>query len=175
MEAALIALAGVLIGVLLGEHFRRSHRVEIYSEKLFDRRLEVYERLMQLVQNAYSVASAVVERNDLTHDERHQIVSGAIHEIATYVDANELFVDSYIGAHVTGMIMGTEDIADIVDESEKQLAIARFRAGYVVAKKMIREESGVEQINRYFKLVSKSKPDSPMIRLLKHFESKNDA
>lgn len=169
---AFFGLVGVLLGVLLGEYFRRSNRVELYSEKLFDRRLEIYEELMHLIQDAYSVGSGLIERTDLAPEVRHEIVSVEVLKIASFVDTNELFLNQYVSAHVTGMIMGVEDIADIKDASEREDEIEQFRESYLSAKKMIREESGVEQINQHFQLVSKSRPDSPMIRLLKHLESK---
>lgn len=172
MQSALIALAGVLLGALLGEYFRRRNRIEIYSQKIFERRLEVYEGLMALVQDAYTTASHVIENNQLSQDERQALISSAIHSIADYTDANTLFVDSYVSAHATAMVMGVEDIPDISDKVERASEIARFRSDYVLAKKMILEESGIQQINEHFKLVSQSKPNSPVIRRIKELERK---
>jgi hypothetical protein len=43
MDSALIALIGVLIGILTNEYLRRNNRIEKYSEKLFDKKLEIYK------------------------------------------------------------------------------------------------------------------------------------
>lgn len=170
MEPALIGLIGVLVGALLAEHFRRQNRVEAYSQKIFERRLEIYEELMRLVQHAYTVASEVIEHSELTYEDRLGAVSEAIHSIAQYTDENALFVDTYVAAHTTAMIMGVEDIPDISDEVEREAAIAVFRADYKAAKNMILEESGVQQINEHFKLVSRANPKSPIIQRIKEFQ-----
>lgn len=170
MESALIGLIGVLVGALLAEHFRRRNRVEAYSQKIFDHRLEIYEELMRLVQHAYTVACEVIEHSELAHKDRLSAVSEAIYSIAQYTDRNALFVDTYIAAHTTTMIMGVEDISDISDETEREAAIAVFRANYKTAKEMICKESGVHQINEHFKLVSHSNPKSPIIQRIKEIQ-----
>lgn len=170
MEAALIGLVGVLIGALIGEYFRRRNLVDAYAQKIFERRLEVYEGLMKLVQHAYTVASEVLETPKLTAKQRLDAISGAIHPIAQYTDENALFIDSYVAAHATAMVMGVEDIPSIADEHERKKAIAEFRSMYKAAKKMILEESGIAQINRHLKLVSRSNPDSPIISRIKELE-----
>jgi hypothetical protein len=98
MEAALVGLAGVLLGAFLGEYFRRRNRIEIYSQKVFERRLEVYEELMKLVQAAYKAADEVMTNSELTEGERHSLMSATILPIAEYADHNALYIDSYVGA-----------------------------------------------------------------------------
>lgn len=175
MEAALIGLAGVLIGALLAEHFRRRNRIEAYAQKIFERRLEIYEELMKRVQTGYAIACEVIEAGHAPKKKRHEIISAAIHEIAGHVDENALYVDRYIAADCTAMLMGVEEIADITDASERDAAIARFRKHYVAAKQNIQEESGIRQINEHFKLVAKPKIDSPLINRLKELERERAA
>jgi hypothetical protein len=170
MEAALIGLAGVLIGALLAEHFRRNNRIEAYSQKIFERRLEIYEELMKRVQAAYSVGCDVLEADELSKEDRLALVSEAILSIAGYVDENALYVDRYVAADCTAVLMGVEDIADITEPDERQTAIQRFRSHYVAAKQNILEESGIQQINDHFKLVSRPRVDSPLISRLKELE-----
>ncbi len=170
VEPALIALVGVLLGVLLGEYFRRRKRIEVYSERVFERRLEVYEKLMTLVQGAYTVASEVMSSGGLTEAERHDLMSAAILPIAEYVDDNALYVDPYVGAHVTAAFMGAEDVQAISDTRDREAAIAEFQALYKSTKRIILEESGVYQINKHFRLVSRSKPDSSIIGRIRELE-----
>jgi hypothetical protein len=170
MEPALIGLIEVLAGALLAEYFRRRNRVDAYAQKSFERRLEVYEGLMKRVQHAYTVANDVLDDAKLTPKQRLGAVSEAIHLIAEYTDDNALFIDSYVAAHATAMTMGVEDIPAIDDGKERNEAIARFRAMYKAAKQMILDESGIAQINRHLKIVSRSKPDSPAIRRIKKLE-----
>jgi hypothetical protein len=170
MESALIGLLGVFVGALLAEYFRRRNRVEAYSQKIFERRLEVYEGLMKVVQSAYTIASEIIEQPDLTSEERLSMVSEAIHSIAAYTDENALFINTYVSAHTVAMAMGVEDIPTISDQVEREAAISHFRAQYKAAKQMILEDSGIHQINKHFKLVSRSDPKSLIIKRVKELE-----
>jgi hypothetical protein len=170
MQSALIGLIGVLIGVLLAEYFRRRNRVEIYSQKVFERRLDIHETLMKLVQGAYAAVSATLEFPGSAKEERHAIVSGAILSIAEFSDENALYIDSYLAADLTAMAIGVEDIPDIEDDIERDAEISAFRNRYKLAKRMILEESGIHQINQHFRLVSRSKPTSPIIQRIKELE-----
>lgn len=170
MEPALIGLIGVLIGALLAEHFRRRNLIDAYSQKIFERRLEIYEGLMALVQNAYTVASGVIENVNLTPEERHEAISEAILAIAGYTDENALYIDTHVAANSIAMAMGVEDIQDIEGDTEREAEIAVFRMNYKAAKQMILEESGIHQINQHLKLISKSKPNSPVIQRIKELE-----
>jgi hypothetical protein len=172
MKGALIGLAGLLIGALLSEYFRRSNRIEVYSQKIFERRLEIYEQLMKLVQEAYIVGCDVLEDPEASDEDRHAAVSEAVMTIAEYVDENALFVDEYIAADVTALLMGVEEIPKIQDESEREAAVSNFRSHYKAAKQNILEESGIRQINQHLKIVSGSRLDSPIIRRLKELEKK---
>jgi hypothetical protein len=170
MEAALIGLVGVLIGAFLGEYFRRRNRIEVYSQKIFERRLEVYEKFIQLLQHAYTIANRVMDDEALTADERHELISHAILPIAKYCDENVLYIDGYVGAHVAAIFMGAEDVQSISDDTERESAKSDFRSNYKSAKEMILKESGVQEINKHFRLVSRSEPDSPIIRRIKELE-----
>ena len=174
MEKALIALAGVLIGILLNEHFRKRSRIETYSQRIFDKRLEVYEGLMAIIQESYNVASEVIENSELSKENRHTIISGAIVPLAKYTDDNALYLDSYIGAQATALLMGVEDIQDIEDKLEKESAISRFRADYKATKEIIIADSGVAEVNKHFEAISKSNPSTPIIEYIKKHE-KNKA
>lgn len=170
METALIGLAGLLIGALLTEYFRRNNRIEAYSQKIFERRLEIYEHLMKLVQTAYQVASDVLDDSEISDEDREIAIATEIMTIATYVDDNALFVNEYIAADATALFIGIEEIPTIEDENEREIAIARFSNHYKAVKQNILEESGIRQINDHLKIVSRSRLDSPIIRLMKEKE-----
>jgi len=172
MDSALIGLVGVLIGLLVGEYFRRKNRVEIYSHKIFERRLEIYEELMRLIQEAYSVATEVMNSHEFAAEERHQLVAAVIEPIAHYVDNNTLYIDEYLGAHVIAMFMGVEEIQSIQNKVTRDAQIKEFITLYRAAKEMIVEESGVKEINNHFRLVSGSNPKSPIINYIKELQRK---
>ncbi len=66
MEQALIGLGGLLIGLFISEYFRRRSRVEVYAQGLFQKRLNVYEKLYSKLVTAREVASDVIENPSLT-------------------------------------------------------------------------------------------------------------
>lgn len=167
MESALIGLAGLLVGALLAEYFRRNNRIEVYSQKIFERRLEIYEQVMKLVQAAYQVASDTLDDSTMSDEDRGVAIATEIMRIAEYVDDNALFVNEYIAIDVTALFIGIEEIPGIEDEEERELALARFRSHYKAVKQNILEESGIRQINDHLKIVSRSRLDSPIIRSLK--------
>lgn len=167
MESALIGLAGLLIGALLAEYFRRNNRIEVYSQKIFERRLEIYEQVMKLVQAAYQVTSDALDDSTMSHEVRSAAIATEIVRIAEYVDENALFVNEYIAADVTALFIGIEEIPKIEDDEERQVALTHFRSHYKAVKQNILEESGIRQINDHLKIVSRSKLDSPIIRRLK--------
>lgn len=169
MESALIGLAGVLIGALLGEYFRRNNRIEAYSQKVFERRLEIYEGLMDLVQEAYSAGNVALEEG-LSAEDRTALVFSAGLKIAEYTDKHALYLDSYVAADAASFMLGVDDIAGMEDEVEREAEVSVFRRRYKALKQLIVEESGVQQVNKHFRLISRAKPDSPIIRRLKELE-----
>ena len=170
MESALIGLAGLLVGALLAEYFRRNNRIEAYSHKVFERRLEVYEQLMKLVQSAYCVASNAIDDNNMSEKARALVVGPEILKIGEFVDENAFFINDYIAADSTALFIGIEEIPTIQDQEQRVIAETRFRNHYKAVKLNILEESGIRQINDHLKIVSHSKLDSPIIRYIKEKE-----
>lgn len=172
MEAALIGLVGVLIGALLPQAFHRHNRVETYSRKVFERRLEVYEYLMALLQSGYEIASEVMENEKLSNEERYTLISSAIIPIATYTDEHGLYIDKYVAAHMTSAFMGAEDVLAEVDKKKRETLADAVRSSYKTAKEIVLTESGVEEINKHFRSISRSKPTSPVIERIKELEKR---
>lgn len=170
MNSALIGFVGLLVGVFLGESFRRRSRIEVYSQKVFERRLEVYEGFTKLVQAAFTVAERVMTDSESTEEERHDLISAAILPMAEYADNKPLYIDTYVGAPVTAMFMGSEEVLSIPNAVIREQAIADFRAAYKSTRQILLEKSGVHQINKHFRRISGSQPDSPIIRRIKELE-----
>ncbi len=104
MEEALIGLVGVLLGIGLGEYFRRKSRLENYSTTVFGKRLGLYEQLFEKVSHYCAVATEVLENSRLTKEERHQLVSDAILEVAQFCDAHELYFEEEITVHCVSLL-----------------------------------------------------------------------
>ncbi len=171
MEGPLIGLVGILVGVLLGEYFRRRNRIETYAQKVFDRRLEVYEELIKRVQSAYTIANEIMTNTEFDDEQRQALMSASILAIAGYVDENPLYINTYVGADVTAIFMGAEDIQSIPIKADREAAIADIRDRYKSTRQLLFKESGIHEINKHFKLISRSEPDSPIISRVKELEN----
>ena len=167
MDIALIGLLGVLIGIVLNEQLRRKNRIENYSTIVFEKRLGLYEKLYGLLSIYSEVATEVIENTDLTKEERHSLISEAIFSVAGFCDENDLYLNEEITLHCVPIIMGVEDIQDIEDEDEKKEAIDKYQNNLHLAKRMIRKETGISDIDKLFTSIVKPKHTSPMIEYYK--------
>jgi len=167
MEAAWVGVIGGLAGVLLGsglsEVLRRSNRIESYASRVFDKRMEMYEQLFTKFIDAQAMALEVMERGKHTKEERHAMISAVILDIADFSDRNALYLNEELAIHCTGALMGAEDVADIGDEKERDDAAGHVRANVRNAIQMIKAESGISRINRFFGKLTRAKISSPMI------------
>ena len=167
METALIGLVGVLLGIVLNEQLRRRNRIENYSTSVFEKRLELYEKLFQLVSSYSAVGTEVIENKTLSKDERHDLVSVAILEVAEFCDANELYIGEELTLHCVSILMGVEEIQDIESEIERKEAIEHFQENLGLAKKMIRKETGISDLDKLFRSIIKPKHSSSIIKYYK--------
>lgn len=134
VEKALIALLGVLIGILINEYFRRKSRIEYYSQKIFERRLKVHEELFSLLKKSHSIIGEMHSNEDLTSEERHEIVSSVILGLCEFGDENDFYLDKYLSAQVATLFMGSEDIAEIEDPTVKKAEISKFNMNYLATR-----------------------------------------
>lgn len=170
MTEALIGLVGLLIGLLINEHFRRSNRIENYSSRIFDKRLEIYEGLMRLVDEKSSLVSEVIESAELSKEDTHSICQPAGLEVMEYCDSNQLYINEEITVHIGATFVGIVDIIDSDDDEYKKTELQRFRLSVVSAKQMIKAESGIEELNQLFKKITKAKHTSPVIEYLRELK-----
>lgn len=172
METALIGLLGVLLGIILNETLRRRHRIENYSSLVFKKRLEIHEELFQRVGHCHEIAADLIKNEAYSKTERHEIVSNAILPIAKYCDENELYINEELSAHCIALLMGVEDIFCIGDEKTKKKEIDEFWKNFNNAKKMIRKEAGIADLDKLFMSITKSKLSSPVIDYIRSLRKK---
>ena len=163
METALIALVGVLLGIVLNEQLRRRNRIENYSTSVFERRLSLYEELFRRVSMYSEVATEVIENDELTKEQRHEAVSFAIHEVAGFCDEHELYINEELTVHCVPILMGVEDIYYIDNKDEKERELERFRNNLLAAKRMIRKEAGIADLDKLYRSITKPKHAGPII------------
>ncbi|MAL98309.1 MAG: hypothetical protein CL583_07630 [Alteromonadaceae bacterium] len=130
----------------------------------------MHEELFALFQKANSLITEMLDDDDLSKEERHEIVSGVIMPLCEFVDEHEFYLDDYLAVQVAAVYMGSEDVGDIEDETERESAKFKIRQDYKTTKKMIIEESGAAEAFKHFKSVSKSKPNSAVISYMKELE-----
>lgn len=175
MTETLIGLAGILIGLLLNEYFRKTNRIENYSSKVFDKRLEVYEQLMVHVHEKSTLVTEIIENyetlEEITEDIAHEACFKAGLDIMEFCDLNQLYLNEEITVHIGATFVGTGDMID-ADKESRETQLQKFRLSIGGAKEMIKAESGIEELNELFKKITKAKHSSPIIEYFR--ESKKN-
>lgn len=166
METALIGLVGLLTGILLTEYFRRRSRIEKYSSSVFDKRLEVHDRLLRLLHRSANLVRETVEEPNLDADEGQERVWRAGLELMKYCDRHPLFLNEEITVHCGAAFAGAQDIFECQGE-ERQRNLEDFDRRIRQAVRMIVAESGIEELNRLFRSLTKAKLESDVISYLR--------
>lgn len=118
---------------------------------------------MRLVQAGYEVAADVMTNPTHSQEERHALISQAIHSIAQFTDQAALYVNPELGGHRVATFMGAEDVLLMGDPKEREEAEQDIRDMYNEAKRMIREDSGISEIEKLFRSIYKQQITSPVI------------
>jgi len=163
METALIGLIGILLGIFVSEFIRRKNRIETYSNAVFEKRLNAYEGLFQLINESQSIGNEVINNLDYSEDERKDIWTQVILKVGNYCDNNALYLNEDIIVHSMASLMGIEEIAEINDINKKDNAIKMFEKSTRDAKIMIKKETGLSEIEKVYKKISKANPKSDII------------
>ena len=175
MTGAIIGIVGVVIGILLNEMVRRVNRKELFSEIVFNKRLEAYEYLLELIDEGQSVCCEIIDNPKLTGEQKHEMVSNMILPICEWGDKKRLYLDEEIAVHCMTLFMGIEDV-DFSNKESKEDYLKKYNTNLIKARKMIYEDSGVAKTNKLFKSINKPKIDSDVIdylRTIKKEHSKN--
>jgi len=163
MTAALIGLLGVLVGSWLSELFRRQNRIELYSSKVFEHRLEAYEGLFSRLRDVETALFKIIEDETGTPDERHNkgVVEGF--KVITYTDEKAFYLNEEVTVHCCGTIVGSADVIAEPPGKKRDKMISHLRSEFRRAMELIRAESGITEINKYWQAVSKAELSSPII------------
>jgi polyhydroxyalkanoate synthesis regulator phasin len=163
METALIGLLGVLIGLLVNEHFRRRNRIEAYSFHIFDKRMQIYAELYSRVNDCSEIIDDLIENPQYSKEERHDIVSAALHNLAQYGDANSFYLDNQIIVQYMTLMIGVEDIYYIRNMDKKEKEIERVYKHLRDTKNMIKKEAGIEELGNLFKSITRARHKSQVV------------
>jgi len=172
MESALIGLAGLLIGILLNEYYRRNSRIEKYSVQVFEKRLNIYEKLMSEIKLASSIITELLEDTDHSLDEKKEIAFHAGLKVAQYTDEHQFYLNEDITVHCCMVFVGASDIFE--DPINEEL-LSDFRHDIKKSYSMIRTESGVAELDGLFRSITKSAPGGRLIEGYRAIKKSYDA
>lgn len=165
LVGALLGLAGLLIGVLGSEYFRRRSRIEGYSKEIFLKRLEVYEALYEKLNDADSLASEFEKENIEDVESLIALVHALVLDTAQFSDRNGLYLNEEVFIQCLGtlMIIPSEGTPEEI-QAFKTTEAKRFRESSHASKLMIKEETGLGELERLFSGITRAKHDSEYLR-----------
>jgi hypothetical protein len=163
MENAIIGVLGVLLGIVFNEFIRRKNRIENYSQKIFENRLEVYEKLYELVDQASTTITDFIDDESLSMEDKYNEAYEEGAKVLEYCTQKQFYLNEEIIVLIGSAFVGTSTIFETEDEKEIEDEIQKFRLDIKDAKQMILKESGIDEINKHFKSVAKVKYKSAII------------
>ena len=98
MEKVAVGLLGVLLGILINEYFRRNARIEKYSDKIFEKRLEIYENFAKEISTANSVITELTNAEELSVEDKKEIAFQAGLKVVEYTDKYEFYLNEEIAS-----------------------------------------------------------------------------
>ena len=176
METAFVGLAGLLIGMLITEYFRRQSRVEKFSGPIFEKRLSVYEKLMNEFILTCGVIDALYEDEEMSLEEKHDLAFENGLKLMQFTEEHDFYlseeVTMHIGMHLvnTGYIFLSEST-----EEERKSAYENFSSGYGDTKRLIKSTSGISAIDNLITEITESKPESDYISYFRKAKKEHES
>lgn len=152
--SSFIGLLGVLVGIFVNEYFKRKDREALFSDAIFQKRLFVYEELFIKMHKASEVGGEIIKEENLSKEERHEIWSTVVLDIAGYTDKHKLYINEEIAVHCIATLIGIEEIYDL-PKDEKARESSKFYTGLKEASDLIKEETGINRLDKFFKKINR--------------------
>jgi len=174
MEKIVVGLVGVLFGVLLNEYFRRNARIEKYTEKVFEKRLEIYERFSKEISSAASLISNLVDSEDFDTEQKQELAFQTGLKVMEFTDEHDFYLNEEITIHCGMVFIEASNIFGDIIDSDK---LKEFRKGIKDVQLMIRSESGLTEMDDFFSKLTKSTPGGKLIegyRVIKNQHEKSE-
>jgi len=96
-------------------------------------------------------------------EERHEIMATLVFPLLEFMDTNSLYLNDEIAVHCGGMWMSIDEIPSIQDGRECTSQMEAFQKDFADVKAMIREESGLKEIDKLFRSIAKPRYSSRLI------------
>jgi len=120
-----------------------------------------------VLQRSATLVRETAEEPNLDTEEAQARVMAATLKLMEYCDCHRLFLNEEITVHCGAVFSGAQDVFESVGE-ERQDSLEEFNRGVRQATRMIIAESGVEELNKLFRSVTKAKHRSGIIRYFQH-------
>lgn len=164
VAGALIGLAGLLLGLLGGEYFRRRSRIEGYSKEVFLKRLEVYETLYGKLNVAATLASAFERAENDNLEDLVSLTHALVLGTAQFTDDMGLYINDevFMQCMLTLLILPSDGTPKELEEFKRN-QVKRFRENHYTSRLMIKEETGLAELDKLFHGLTKAKHDSDFV------------
>lgn len=167
--AGFFGILGTLTGIFVTEYFKRKDRVSLYSDTIFKKKLDIYDKLYLKLQDVYKTADTLFADQTMSIKEKHEIWQPKSLEIGEYLDTYSLYINDDIAAHCMGALIAVDDYLDM-DPKERDLK--QYYEDRQASYKLIKEDSGIGRINNFFNMVNKPKLESDIIDYLNEVRMK---
>ncbi|WP_068783344.1 hypothetical protein [Paenibacillus phocaensis] len=167
MLPAIFGLAGVLIGIFIGEFFRRKSRIEIFTKEIFLRRLQIFENLYQLFLEAEKLSFSLEEIDD--KDLVTESWTEVVFKISDYMDTNYIYIDEEIIAHCMMTLIGFDDL---LFDDQRQVLLDEFRSKFKETKVLIRNVSGISATEKTIRNVANIELSTENIKYYRKLKKK---
>ncbi len=149
-SALLGSLIGSTIVILISESFRRINRVEKYSEIIFERRLEAYEKLAYYFNNAYlSFLKMQNSRNSQTSKD----FTENLKKLAQHCEAKRIYINYRLAMECVNFFSNHE--SSQISINNNKTAYINISNKYMDTIDLLIEMSGVHKVNKtYSKIMS---------------------
>lgn len=151
----LLGLIGVLLGLLVGEYFRRKKRIEDYSKEVFQERLLIYEELFTRVNQLCDVVRSI-GLGAIDQDGHLPAVHSAAGEVLLFCKKHEF----YLRREIVAQLIWASRILTAESPERRGMAYYRFWIAIRRLKDMIRKEAGVSELDNLFKAITKARHKS---------------
>lgn len=147
----LIGPAGIVLGIVLNEHYKRKDQLSLYGEEVFKRRLKIYEELYRTMEDAYGKGRKIIKKTGAPVDERREEWSTTVLSVADFLDKHKLYINENISLHCMLSLIGVEDLAE--KNNEKQVKV--YYKNWNKTKDLIKEDSGLKRLDNFFSNINK--------------------
>lgn len=157
---AVSGIISVLVSALISEFIRRRNRADAYASVVFTKRVEAYEKLFNLL-NQHQVFSGQLG----SAEEAKIAISASIHKFIDFASNHGFYVNDDIAMAAVALNMGLEDYPDLPEDKRKAYEERYFQDRKNLLH-MIKQDSGIDKMNKIFKAAYQPRYQSDFIDLL---------